>query len=109
MTEMQRQGDTRPGRNCCCNTWGESGQMWNIKNIVRVDVWLDWIGALLILDSGRKDEILIPNSGGRFLIVEMGCLKQCGYKVFVALARGRNSGFFIKVAVRKSNSLWAYT
>lgn len=72
-----------------------------------LDLWLGWISLLLNPHSGRKDEVWIPNLGGRFLIKGKSCLQRCGHNVFKLAASGRTTEIFMKVAGSEGSSFWA--
>lgn len=57
------------------------------------------------LDRGKEDEVYIRNSGGRFLITEMDCLRLSGQKDFYVVAPGGNTGIFIRVIGTECSSL----
>lgn len=66
-----------------------------------------WSGVLLNLNSTKDEKIFTPNSGGRFLISRLYCLRQCGYNDFAVAAPGGNPSLFTIVTVRESSSPWA--
>lgn len=53
---------------------GDGRRLWSAKRMAELDLWPRLIGALLILDGGKKNEVCIPNSKGPFLKKETDCL-----------------------------------
>lgn len=48
--------------------------VWCAKRRMELGLSFGWIGALLILDSAKKEEVWILKLGGRFQITVMDCL-----------------------------------
>lgn len=54
----------------------DSERVWSARRRVDLDVWLGWSSALLNLGSGKKNEVHISHSGGRFLKTGKVYLRQ---------------------------------
>lgn len=82
-----------------------SRRVWSAKRRAGLAVWLGWISTLLRLDNKMKNEVLIKDKTGRFLIIRKDFVGQCGHNKFEVVAPRRNPGFFLIVHGREGSSI----
>lgn len=87
----------------------DSGRIRSAERRLELDVWLEWLGELLNLDSANEEKAWITNSETQLLITGMDCLRKCGHKDFEVVEPGRNPHFVIIVTERDRISIWAWT
>lgn len=81
--------------------------MWSAQQKAELDVWLGWTGVLLNMESSKEEDVWSPNSGRRFLIIGMDCLRQCVDKDLEVVTPNRILGFFMIVNRRERSRLSA--
>lgn len=72
-----------------------------------LNVWLLWIGSLLIRDSARNENVWNSNLREPFLIVGIDCFRQCGQNDIDVVVPDRNPSFIMIVSGKQFGSLWA--
>lgn len=74
---------------------------WAARARAAMDVWLDWLAALLQLDGGVRYSRSLPISGRRRLLIGMGAETQAGHNKFVVKS-GQSQRYFLSLLVMKA-------
>lgn len=80
--------------------------VWSAKRRTGLDVWQEWMDAMINLDRKRSIEVWNSNCERGFLIINEYCGKQCGHNYFAVFAHDRNFSYFVVVNGREDSSLW---